>query len=95
MVGLCEFDHDRVWTTAFNAYECSDLITYGPTTSWDTAGFSQATITDVKDIGDDHYNIELHLDNGYFSSYPCSATTGRLDDEYSNPSTSPLQAGPV
>lgn len=84
----------KVGLTAFNIYECSDLITYGPTVWWDTPGFSQATITDVKNTGGNNYNIELHLDDGYNSSHLFNATTGQLNGEYTNPSTGRLQAGP-
>lgn len=45
----------EVGLTAFNFYECSDLITYGPTVWWDTPGFSQATITEVKNTGNNNY----------------------------------------
>ena len=84
----------KVGLTAFNIYECSSLITYGPTVWWDSPGFSQATITDVKNTGGNDYSIEFHLDDGYNSSYLFNKTTGQLAGEYTNPSTGRLQAGP-
>ena len=84
----------KVGLTAFNIYECSNLITYGPTLWWDSPGFSQATITDVKNTGGNDYSIEFHLDDGYNSSYLFNVTTGQFAGEYTNPSTGRLQAGP-
>lgn len=38
----------KVGLTAVKIYNCSNLVTYGPTVWWDVPGFSQATITDVQ-----------------------------------------------
>ncbi|KAL9064570.1 MAG: hypothetical protein Q9161_008792 [Pseudevernia consocians] len=54
----------KVGPTAFNIFECSDFITYGLTVWWGVSGFYQATTTDVKNTGDNNYNIEFHLDDG-------------------------------
>jgi len=50
---------------AYNNYECSDLVTYGPKVWWDTPGFSRAIITDVQITDDNSYSITYYLDDGY------------------------------
>ncbi|KAI4209384.1 MAG: hypothetical protein LQ351_007674 [Letrouitia transgressa] len=82
----------RVGLPAFEIYRCSDLVTYGPTAWWDTPGFSQATITDVSKTGDQAYNVQFHLDDGYDSSFLLKS--GQVSGEYTNPKTGRLEAGP-
>lgn len=84
----------KVGLGAFNFYRCSDVITYGPTVWWDTPGFSQATITNVNNLGDETYDIHIHLDDGYDPSFLINNSTGLLNGEYTDPKTGRLQAGP-
>ncbi|KAG7008539.1 hypothetical protein G7Y79_00005g016800 [Physcia stellaris] len=83
-----------VGVTAFEFYRCSNITTYGPTVWWDTPGFSQATITNVKSTGDKDYDIQFHLDDGYDPSFLVNTTTGQMDGEYTDPKTGRLEAGP-
>ncbi|KAL8703151.1 MAG: hypothetical protein Q9201_003655 [Fulgogasparrea decipioides] len=75
-------------------YQCNDLVTYRPTVWWDTPGFSQATITNVKGTGDQDYNIQFHLDDGYDSSFLFKSSAGKVNAEYTDPKTDRLQVGP-
>lgn len=84
----------KVSLTAFNIYRCSNLVTYGPTVWWDTPGFSQATITDVQKNSGNDFQITYHLDDGYDPSFLVNQTTGKLNAEYTNPTTGRLEAGP-
>ena len=88
------FTMTAVGVTAFEFYRCSDITTYGPTVWWDTPGFSQATITNVKSTGDKDYDIQFHLDDGYDPSFLVNTTTGQMNGEYTDPKTGRLQAGP-
>lgn len=81
---------------AFQFYVCKNLTTYGPTIWWDTPGFSQATITDVKalDSTGQNFNITFHPDDGYNSSFLLDSETGSVNGDYTDPTTGRLQAGP-
>jgi len=69
-------------------------LTYGPKLWWDTPGFLQANITDVRSTGDNNYSIAYHLDDGYDSSFLVYASTGQINADNTDPTTARRQAGP-
>lgn len=84
----------KVGLPAFIVYRCNELQTYGSTVWWDTPGFSQATVTEVRTIGGQDFHVELHLDDGYDPSPLLNSSTGEVHSVYTNPKTGRLEAGP-
>lgn len=81
---------------AFQFYQNSNVVTFGPTVWWDIPGFSQATITSVHSLDStgQNFNITFRPDDGYDSSFLLNPDTGSVNGDYTDPITGRLQAGP-